>query len=641
MNLLYAFFLCVALAAIQLPVAGTRLLFALPAYALLAVIALLSLVDLRRSKLAPNGWCLVSSAVLFGYVLIRALFSPVVYLAWEDGFMVLGALIVYLLTACYLTDPRRRLWIFGWLLVLAAADLAIGVRQFAGDDKTTAFGFLRSVQYAGRASGFFVCPDHLAGFLEMVICLGVSVVVWSRVKPWVRVLCGYTTICCLAGLLLTGSRGGYLSTAVGLLVFIILALQRVRIASPEWFGRAVVMVLVVALLAGGGISLALTRSPLLNGRTAQLVDTRDIRLKIWPSAWLEFQTAPVLGTGSGTFLYYGRRFRDPSVQADPIHTHNDYLQFLGEYGAVGAVALLFFLGAHLGFGFQVFRRWCRCSAGQGGGGGSNAVAWNIGALAATACLLAHSAVDFNLHIPANTLVLAFIFGVLTNPGRPLDSAGEQMARFRVVDLLPRLTLPLLALVILIWGMPMLSGEYYAERARVALRDGHDAAALGFALHGTDRKSNNPYLYGYLGQARLKLGGAGPDTLFARSFRTAAAEAFSEALQLAPDDTTLLARLGEAQSRLNDFTAAEKTFRQARFWDPNSAWVLTYEGVYLQQRGLYGQAAAAFTRAAELDGNSAAVNNLQQLIERIGPSSVPASGTRGNDDPNADSRESRP
>ena len=638
MNFLYAFFLCAALAAIQLPIGGTRLLFALPAYALLAVIALLSLFDLRRSKLSPNAWCLISSAGLFGYVLIRAFFSPVVYLAWEDAFMVLGALIVYLLTACYFTDPRRRLWIFGWLLALAAGDLAVGVRQFAGDDKTTAFGLLRAAQYAGRASGFFICPDHLAGFLEIMICVGLSVVVWSRVRPWIRVLCGYLALCCLAGLLLTGSRGGYLSIGVGLLVFTILALQRVRMASPEWFGRAVVVVLIVTLIAGAGIGVAVTRSHLLNARTAQLVNTEDIRLRIWPSAWREFQDAPVFGTGSGTFLYYGRRYRDPAVQADPIHTHNDYLQFLGEYGAVGAAGLLFFLGAHLGFGWLVYRRWCRRSAGQGGGGGSNAVAWNIGALAAVACLVAHSVVDFNLHIPANTLVLAFIFGVLANPGRSLDPAGEQVARFRPVDLLPRLTLPALSLVILVWGMPMMTGEYYAEKARVALRDGHDAAALGFALRGTDRPSNDPYLYGYLGQARLKLGGTGPDTLIARSFREAAAEAFTAATRLAPEDSTLLTRLGETQSRLNDFDAAQKTFQRALFWDPNSAWVLTYEGVYLQQRGLYGPASSVFKQAASLDGNSAAVSDLQQVTRRAEASTGPAPG---HNDPNAGTLENRP
>ena len=638
MNILYASLLCASLALAQVLVGGTRLLFALPVYAILAVAALCSVVDLRRPKLSPNGWCLVSTLVFLGYVLARAAFSPVAYIAWEDGFMVLGALIVYLLTACYLTDPRRRLWVLGGFLALAACNLAIGVRQFAGDDTTTVFGFLRSAQYGGRASGFYICPDHLAGFLELTICLGLSMTVWSRTRPWIKILCGYVTVCCLAGLLLTGSRGGYLSMGVGLFVFALLAIQRVRVTAPENFGRALAGIGLTVVLGCVALGVILSHNQLLGGRASQLVDTRDIRVRIWPAAIREFQQSPVVGTGSSTFLYYGRRFRDPVVQSDPIRTHGDYLQLLGEYGAVGAAGLLFFLGAHLTWGWLTFRRWCRRSAGQGGGGGSNAVAWNIGALAATSCLVAHSVVDFNLHIPANTLALAFVFGVLANPGRSLEPHGEQMARFRPVDLLPRLALPALALVILLCGLPKLPGEYYAEKARVALRDHHDALALIMAMRGVEREQDNPWLYNSLGQARLNLGGSGPDTPGARSFREAAAQAFAEAVRLAPEDSTFLARLGEAQARLNDFDAAEKTFRQALLWDPNSAWVWTYNGVYLQQRGLYEQAATAFQRALALGGNEVAGKDLEQVLPRAALPAAPPTREPGKDSVESDTRD---
>ena len=619
MNVLYAVLLCAAVALIQVLVGGTRLLFALPSYGLLATAALCSLVDLRRAKLTPNKWCLLSSGLFFGYILARAVFSPVAYLAWSDGFMVIGALMVYLLTACYLTDPRRRLWVLAGFLILVGFNLVIGGRQFAGDDKTTVFGFLRSAQYAGRASGFYICPDHLAGFLEMMTCLSLSMAVWSRTKAWVKILFGYATFCCLAALLITGSRGGYLSMIVGLAVLIVLALQRVRVTSPEWFARTTIAVVILSLALTASIGFAVTYSHSLGERTNHLVDTRDVRLRIWPAAWQEFKEEPLFGTGSSTFLYYGRRFRDPLVQSDPVRTHNDYLELLGEYGSVGVLGLLLFLAAHLRWGWKTFRQLCQRSAGQGGGSGSNAVAWNIGALSAVACLAAHSTVDFNLHIPVNSLVLAFVFGILANPGRFLDGHGEQVARFQATDLIPRLTLVVLASVVVIWGLPKLPGEYNAEKARVALRDHHNATALNFARRGVEVEQGNPYLYGYLGSARLNLGGNGPDTLVARSFREDAVQAFARAVSLAPDDSDLLARLGEAQARMNRFSDAEKTFRQALLWDPNSSWVLTYDGFYLQQRGLYSMAAAAFQRAAALGNNSFAANDLALISQKgVGP-----------------------
>lgn len=626
MNVFYALLLSVALVLIQVLIGGSRLLFALPAYGILAVAALGSIIDLRRAKPPANLWCLVSSAAFFGYVLIRAAFSPVAYLAWSDGLTVLGALMVYLITACYLTDSRRRLWVLSAVLLLAAVDLVVGARQFAGDDKTTVFNFLRPAQYAGRASGLYICPNHLAGFLEVVICLSLSMALWSRTKSWQKLLFGYTTLCCMAGLLLTGSRGGYLSVAFGLLVLVVLGLVRVRITSPERFGWSVAFVLAAGIGVSVAASAAFSHSHVLEQRTTDVLKQGDARSYMWASAVREFQEAPILGTGSGTFLYYGRRFRDPVLQRDPIMVHNDYLQLLAEYGIIGAAVLLPFLATHLGVGGQIFWRQCRRSAGQGGGGGSNAVAWNIGALSAVACLMVHSVVDFNLHIPANCLLLAFVFGILANPGRNPDLGGEQVVRVRPLDLLPRLALPVIGLTVLGFGMPKLAGEWYAEQARVALRDKNNAAALDSARRGVEHEQGNPLLYGYLGRARLGLAGPGPDTIMARSFREAAVTALREAVRLSPQDSSLQVYLGEAYTRLGDFADAEQTFLQALFWDPNSSFVLTYYGFYLQQRGLEQEARVAYQRATGLDSNPDTVNNLEQLGRRGNLPLVPANGT---------------
>ena len=55
LNVLYAVLLGIAFTIIELLIGGTRLLFSLPAYGVLALIALLSLIDLRRPKLPPDG----------------------------------------------------------------------------------------------------------------------------------------------------------------------------------------------------------------------------------------------------------------------------------------------------------------------------------------------------------------------------------------------------------------------------------------------------------------------------------------------------------------------------------------------------------------------------------------------------------
>lgn len=611
MNVVYAVLLCLAFAVIELLIGGTRLLFSLPAYGILALAALASLVDLRRTKVAPNGLCLVSSALFFGYLFIRALVSPVVYLAWPDEFAIAGALIVYLLTACYLTDPRRRLWVLGGLLALVFVNLYVGARQFTEGGNYMFFGFRRAVQYTGRASGLYICPDHLAGFLEVMTCLCVAMVFWSRCRAWVKLLIGYAALCCVAGLLATGSRGGALSFAAGVGVLTVLGLWRAG-TSGTGFLRGLLAVAFGLVVLGGGIALALSHSPALQQRARILLDKKDIRLRMWPAAVRQFDEARTFGTGSGTYLYYGRKYRDPVVQNDPIRPHNDYLELLGEYGAVGAAGFLLFLGAHLRWGWRAFRH---LSLSSGGGGGSNAAAWNIGALAAVTCLVVHSIVDFNLHIPANALLLAFVFGVLANSGRGLPSAGrseEPGARLRWPGLLPRLALPALGVWILAVALPHLLGAYYAEQARVALRDNRDAAALAFARQGLEYEHRDPILYGYLGEARLNLAGNGPDTPFARSFREAAVQAYQSAIQLSPQDSYLLVRLGEAYTRLRNFDAADAAFRQALQWDPNSGYVLTLYGFYLLNRGDLPAAEIAYRHAHALSPYAAADNGLSEI-----------------------------
>ena len=608
MNVFYAVLVFLALAVIELLIGGTRLLFSLPAYGILAVAALGSLVDLRRPKLPPNGLCLLASALFFGYLLVRALLSPVIYLAWADEFAVLGALIIYLLTACYLTDPRRRLWVLAGLLVIAGVNLFVGARQFSEGSGYMLFGFLRSSQYLGRASGLYICPDHLAGYLEVVGCLTLAMAIWSRCRAWVKLLFAYCVLCCVAGLVITESRGGALGFGAGLCVLTALGLWRVQ-ASGSGFLRALLAVLIAVALLAGGIGVALSRSPDLQWRARAMFDKTDIRLRLWPAATHEFSDAPAFGTGSGTYLYYGRRYRDPSVQNDPVRPHSDYLELLAEYGAVGAVGFLLFLGAHLRWGWRAFRH---LSLESGGLGGSNAAAWNIGALAALACLVVHSVVDFNLHIPANALLMAFVFGVLANPGRGLPPAGQQPARFRGSDLWPRLALPVLGTWILAAGMPRLPGAYFAEQARVALRDNRSAAALNFARQGMRYEHDDPMLYAYLGEARLNLAGNGPDTPFAHSFREAAAEAYQHAVRLSPQDSYLLVRLGEADTRLRDFDAAEEVFRQALRWDPNSGYVLTLYGFYLQNRGDLARAQTVYEHARQLSHYAAADNGLDEI-----------------------------
>ncbi len=92
-----------------------------------------------------------------------------------------------------------------------------------------------------------------------------------------------------------------------------------------------------------------------------------------------------------------KKFENAAPTVD--YAHNDYLQYLAELGLIGFALALGVMG--------------RCLYWMGRGlDRSRLVAGACGAVAAMGM---HSMVDFNLYIPANALVLAWILGMATAP----------------------------------------------------------------------------------------------------------------------------------------------------------------------------------------------------------------------------------
>jgi len=223
--------LAAAFVAIQIMIGGTRMVFSLPCYALLGGVGLLALFSLRQRKPTPSQVCLALATIFFGYILVRAWFSPMPYIARSDIHSVLGGLIVYFFTACLFTSAKQRMFFLAILLTLALGHIAVGAFQFRDGNNFMPISWLQRANYDRRASGFYICPNHLAGLLEVLGIFGLSVVCWSRWPVWGKLLVGYTVGVCYVGIVLTGSRGGYLSTIVSLAVFAVLSLAVLRRSS--------------------------------------------------------------------------------------------------------------------------------------------------------------------------------------------------------------------------------------------------------------------------------------------------------------------------------------------------------------------------------------------------------------------------
>ena len=591
----------------QVCLGGTRPALAYPGYLLIACAGLASVLVLGTRRTLPGWGSLLSTSMFFGYLLIRGFFSPLAFLASANALLILAALIIYTLSAAIFTSVRSRLLLISGFLCLEAGHLWLGLTQFASQNRWLAFDYLRPASYGPRASGFYTCPDHLAGFLEMLVLMLLAIGFFGRVRPWVRILFFYFACAGFAGVLITGSRGGYLSFGAGLVVLSIygvyhlISVQRVQAR----------LVLLGAACGGVVVLLALffvTHSDLVNGRLGSIVE-QDLRPHLWQASVRAFALDPVLGTGAGTYLVYGRKFRDASVQTDPVYAHNDYLQLLTEYGVIAGLLLVGFLDTHF-LTIWKFVRWRLRTLQQKEKSLSSSLALVIGSAAGIAALAVHSIFDFNLQIPGNTLFAAFLFGVLANPGIrwPGHRPGSLAWIWKGIPLA-------LSIILIGWILPRWAGESEAEASRRAFLNRSYALTIYHAKRAAEYGNEEPDLFYYLGESRRLLANqfGGATRL---DFLSSAVEAFDQGLKQFPMDERSLVKCGLTQAELGDFQKADTYFNQAFKWDPNLGQIYAFYGARLQLEGRDKDAIAAYQRSNDLSVNQIAIGGAQQIQDSM-------------------------
>jgi tetratricopeptide (TPR) repeat protein len=147
----------------------------------------------------------------------------------------------------------------------------------------------------------------------------------------------------------------------------------------------------------------------------------DVRFQLARDSLSIAHDYPLFGTGPGTFIFVHPRYQGDAFAYKAEYTHNDYLNCLDDYGLAGFALALFFVAAVTLKFFRplvVDNRW------------QDRVLVATG-FAAWAALVVHSLFDFNLHIPANALLLFSLTGLAL--GRIND---EKKSHWSTVPLTP-------------------------------------------------------------------------------------------------------------------------------------------------------------------------------------------------------------
>jgi O-antigen ligase len=192
-------------------------------------------------------------------------------------------------------------------------------------------------------------------------------------------------------LLLTGSRGGLLSTTLGLI-----ALLAAFAAAPAERFRPVAVLISAAAIAA--IAVFVYSGDKTAERLAEL-DLENIqRLSVYELTLEAIGDKPWLGTGYGTFEDVFRIYRDERISGINDKAHNTYLENALELGLPAAGLLFLSIAALFGrclIGVRVRQR--------------NAIYPCIG-VGATVLIAAHATVDFSLQNPAVAATYALLMG---------------------------------------------------------------------------------------------------------------------------------------------------------------------------------------------------------------------------------------
>ncbi|MFO1412755.1 MAG: O-antigen ligase family protein [Burkholderiales bacterium] len=293
------------------------------------------------------------------------------------------------------------------LVAVASVQAVIGLMQY---------GMLGGGAAGMRASGTYINPNHFAGLLLMVLpiaLMGLAVEIGDRTRERIRgrglmgvfkraaankgmkVMVAVAVIALLlVAIIFSRSRAGITIAALGIAITTFAVAPRV--GGPRAYGIVgVVLALVI------GLATAIGLIPVIDRFSEQEV-LEDDR---WTMAMAALEMAGAyfpVGSGVGTFAALYPPYQPAEILAFVHRAHDDYIEWVVEGGLLAMLAIVSALALYVARLVMLAREIDK-----------NRVHYlQVGAAIGLLLMGLHSLVDFNLRIPANSVVFALLGGTL-------------------------------------------------------------------------------------------------------------------------------------------------------------------------------------------------------------------------------------
>lgn len=537
--------------------------------------------------------------------------APAKWLAWREWLLWLQMWLVFVLVRHRVRTPAQAALLAGTVVALAVAGAAMAAYQRYVDPKWLMLGRTQAGQFSTRSAGMFGIPNSLAALLELVlpVCL---ILPWRRSTGWGgRLLSGWLAALFLGALMLTGSRGGWISCGLALLLWPLLGARSWRRRLGGAFAMLGLVALVFSLLYRFSPAARERLDPFLAG---QFELSRPI---VWRGQLRIWRDQPWLGSGAASFNVLFEQVRPRGFLSEPRWTHNDYLNTLGDYGVAGFLLWLSAGAGLLALGWREVRE-VRADGGSSWleDGGVRLGLW-LGLLT----FALHLAVDFHTKIPALAYLFAVSAGLLLHQA-PQSSKGRN--RSLHLGLATAAAVGLLALAGL-KALPQYRAEAVREEARRRI-DEHARTGMGSAqevsaesLRGFRQAvvldPENAQAWSDLAYATI-LSWDTAGTPIQESGRRALLAA-DRALKLCPVSPEFWVRRGVAQDMIPDKDGADASFRRAAALAPyNPEWLYYQAYHWASWPGHAEEARQALAACLSLDPNYPPAIHLRERIHAL-------------------------
>lgn len=383
-----------------------------------------SFLGARRLNISTLCYSLIVAWTPFLiYAAIRALQADVVMDAERSFLLQFTPFILGLVVATGLSEAHQRNLIALIMVNFAFLGLyGIANHYLTGNARVLWIeGFPQYQQGYHRATGSYFCPDHFSGLMELALAMALPMLLIKSSSGRRRLLAMVLVGISIWGILLSRSRGG--GIVAGIIIITALLLS-----TMSWPRKSRAVIRYAGL---GGVALAVAAFVFVGGhyvkRFKEYPWTRlehSDRFQMSAAAIRAWKTAPWIGVGPGMHPNLWPHFaatadgdratgRWPTFPNNHYHSfeaHDDWAQFLEEYGLIGAGLFLLAIGVAIA---GLVRRWRRWASVQASGRESvPADEWIIpGMLLAALAMTVHSFGDFNLQIPGTTWLMGIMAGL--------------------------------------------------------------------------------------------------------------------------------------------------------------------------------------------------------------------------------------